>query len=219
MAKKGSIDEKKAKANTPPTPTPTPSPTPSTNFTYNAGNPAMNTTADVGLNSATVPVDENGQEVGGQVYVIRSDGQRVLATISELYNKAIQDIKFLGSVRAGMAKYGQVAADASDKTVLAAYLRSLQRASAMKTDVASAWKDAQDAGFTVGGDSLPSTTISNKAALGTQIGTEFQTMFAEAVPEDIKKSYIKEINDLQISRATKTQTIKVNWNLVRTSQK
>jgi hypothetical protein len=207
MAKKGSIEEKKAKANTPPTPTPTPSPTPDTNFTYNAGNPAMNTTADVGLNSATVPVDENGQEVGGQVYVIRSDGQRVLATISELYNKAIQDIKFLGSVRAGMAKYGQVAADASDKTVLAAYLRSLQRASAMKTDVASAWKDAQDAGFTVGGDSLPSTTISSKGGLGAQISTEFQTMFADPVPDDIKTAYAQEINDLQISRATKTKTI------------
>lgn len=207
MPKKGSIEEKKAKANTPPTPAPTPSPTPSTNFTYNADNPGTNTTADVGLNAATVPVDENGQEVGGQVYVIRSDGQRVLATISELYNKAIQDIKFLGSVRAGMAKYGQVAADASDKTVLAAYLRSLQRASAMKTDVASAWKDAQDAGFTVGGDSMPSTTISSKGGLGTQISNEFQTMFADPVPDDIKTAYANEINDLQISRATKTKTI------------
>jgi hypothetical protein len=77
----------------------------------------------------------------------------------------------------------------------------------MKTDVASAWKDARDAGFTVGGDSLPSTTISNKVALGTQISTEFQTMFADPVPDDIKTAYAKEINDLQISRATKTKTI------------
>jgi hypothetical protein len=102
--KKGSIAEKKAKASTPPASAPTPTPTPNTNFTYNTGNPGMNTTADVGLNAATVPVDEFGNEVGGQVYVIRSDGQKVLTTISELYNKALQDIRFLGSVRTDMAK-------------------------------------------------------------------------------------------------------------------
>lgn len=167
----------------------------------------MNTTADVGLNAATVPVDEFGNEVGGSLYVIRSDGQKVLTTISELYNKASNDISFLGSVRADMAKYGQVKSDASDKTVLAAYLSSLKRASAMKTDVVSAWKDAKAAGFVVGGDSMPSTTISNKAALGTQISTEFQNMFADPVPEDIKTAYAKEINDLQISRATKSKTV------------
>jgi hypothetical protein len=167
----------------------------------------MNTSADIGLNSASVPVDEFGQEVNGTLYVIRSDGQKVVTTISELYNKANQDIKFLGSVRKDMVKYGQAKADDSDKTVLAAYLRSLKRASAMKTDVVTAWKDAQAAGFTVGGESMPSTTISNKAALGTQISTEFQTMFADAVPEDIKVAYAKEINDLQISRATKSKTI------------
>lgn len=203
----GSIEEKKAKGNTQPIPSATEQPAAQSNYTYNAGNPAMNTNADVGLNSATIPVDENGQEIGGSLYVIRSDGQKVLTTISELYNKANQDIRFLGSVRKDMAKYGQVATDASDKTVLAAYLKSLQRASAMKTDVVTAWKDAQAAGFTVGGDSIPSTTISNKAALGTQISTEFQTMFADPVPEDIKVAYAKEINDLQISRATKSKTI------------
>jgi hypothetical protein len=206
MAKKGSIEEKKNQQSQSVPPS-TEQSSAQSNYTYNAGNPGINTTADVGLNSASVPIDESGQEVAGSLYVIRSDGQKVLTTISELYNKALQDIKFLGSVRKDMAKYGQVAADASDKTVLAAYLRSLQRASAMKTDVASAWKDAQDAGFTVGGDSMPSTTISNKVALGTQINTEFQTMFADPVPEDIKVAYAKEINDLQISRATKTKTI------------
>lgn len=206
MAKKGSIEEKKNQQSQSVPPS-TEQSSAQSNYTYNAGNPGINTTADIGLNSASVPIDESGQEVAGSLYVIRSDGQKVLTTISELYNKALQDIKFLGSVRKDMAKYGQVAADANDKTVLAAYLRSLQRASAMKTDVASAWKDAQAAGFTVGGDSMPSTTISNKVALGTQINTEFQTMFADPVPEDIKVAYAKEINDLQISRATKTKTI------------
>jgi hypothetical protein len=204
--KPGSIEEKKANKKKP-TPAPTEQPSAQSNFNYNSGNPQMNTNADIGLNTATVPVDEFGNEIGGQVYVVRSDGQKVLTTIGELYNKATQDIKFLGSVRKDMAKYQQVAADASPTTVLAAYLKSLQRASAMKTDVVSAWKDARDSGFTVGGETMPSTTISNKAALGTQISTEFQTMFADPVPEDIKVAYAKEINDLQISRATKSKTI------------
>jgi len=206
MAKKGSIEEKKNQQSQSVPPS-TEQSSAQSNYTYNAGNPGMNTTADIGLNSASVPTDESGQEVAGSLYVIRSDGQKVITTISELYNKALQDIKFLGSVRNDMVKYGQAKADDSDKTVLAAYLRSLQRASAMKTDVVSAWKDAQAAGFTVGGDSMPSTTISNKVALGTQINTEFQTMFADPVPDDIKTAYAKEINDLQISRATKTKTI------------
>ena len=207
--KKGSIEEKKAQQAQQPqvAPSPTEQSSAQSNYTYNAGNPAMNTTADVGLNNPVVPLDENGIEVGGQVYVVRSDGQKVLTTIGELYGKATTDIKFLASVRKDMARYGQVATDASATTVLAAYLKSLQRASAMKTDVVSAWKDARDSGFSVGGDSMPSTTISNKVALGTQINTEFQTMFADPVPEDIKVAYAKEINDLQISRATKSKTI------------
>ena len=89
--KPGSIEEKRAKSSTG-TETTAPITAPSTNFVYNQGNPGMNSTANVGLNNATVPVDEYGQEVGGTLYVVRSDGQKVLTTISELYNKAIQDI-------------------------------------------------------------------------------------------------------------------------------
>jgi len=154
-------------------------------------------------------LDEYGNPVAGSVFITGADGSKKVTTIGALYTSANNDIKVLAKIRAGMAKYQQAEPDASDKTVLAAYLKSLIRASAMQTDVESAWKDAQAAGFTIkGADALPSTTISSKGSLGTQIKTEFQTMFAEAVPEDVKNSYIKEINDLQISRATKTQTIK-----------
>jgi len=202
--KPGSIEEKKAKG-LPSSETPTASS--ESNFTYQSGSGVGPGGDAAGLVSSTIPRDEYGNEVAGQLYVIAPDGTRQLTTISNLYSSANVDIKILGKIRAGMAKYGQVAPDASDKTVLAAYLKSLQRASAMKTDIVSAWKDAKAAGFTVGGDSMPSTTISNKAALGTQISTEFQNMFADAVPEYIKTAYAQEINDLQISRATKSKTV------------
>ena len=161
------------------------------------------------LTAGPEALDEYGNPVAGSVFITGNDGSKKVTTIGALYASANNDIKVLAKIRASMAKYQQVATDASSTTVLAAYLKSLIRASAMQTDVESAWKDALASGFTVNGaDSLPSTTISSKGSLGTQIKTEFQTMFAEAVPEDVKNSYIKEINDLQISRATKTQTIK-----------
>ena len=200
--KPGSIEEKKAKSGT----TVIEQPSSNSNFTYDPGTGQVND-ANAGLTTSTIPVDDFGNEVNGKVYVIASDGSKQLVTIGDLYSSANVDIKILSKIRAGMAKYGQVAADASDKTVLAAYLKSLQRASAMKTDVTTAWKEAQAAGFTFGGESLPSTTISSKGGLGAQISTEFQTMFADPVPEDIKTAYTNEINDLQISRATKTKTI------------
>ena len=202
--KPGSIEEKKAKGSLPPE---TSTMSNESNSNYQTGTGVVAGGDAAGLVTSTIPVDEYGNEVAGQLYIIGSDGTRQLTSISNLYSSANNDIKILGKIRANMAKYGQVAPDASDKTVLAAYLKSLQRASAMKTDVVSAWKEAKAAGFTVGADSMPSTTISNKASLGTQISTEFQTMFADPVPEDIKVAYAKEINDLQISRATKSKTI------------
>jgi hypothetical protein len=177
------------------------------NFSYGSG-AAGSAYAQAG---SEVPLDGLGNPVVGTVYVYDSKTKKnVASSVAVEYGKAAKDLSYLKFIREQLIKYGQLdPAETNKDRVLKAFQTTLVGASQNQTDISTYLKQAQAFGFGVGaGTSTPTATLTNAASAEADINNQFQSMFDDPVPDDIKKQYVQELNALQLTRTSKTKNIK-----------